>query len=135
MKHLDVVAAIIIHNKQILCMQRGKAKYEYVSYKYEFPGGKIEKGETRTQALMRELREEMNISIKIFAKDYFLTVNHAYPDFGITLHSYLCPVDSREFVRQEHVNHKWVYPEDLSSLDWAEADLPIVEKIMEMMKC
>jgi 8-oxo-dGTP diphosphatase len=135
MKHLNVVAAIIIYNKQILCMQRGKARQEYVSYKYEFPGGKIENGETRPEALMRELREEMNISVKVSDEDYFLTVHHIYPDFEITLHSFLCPVESQEFVRREHVDHKWMYPEELSSLEWAEADLPIVEKIMEMKIC
>lgn len=135
MKHLDVVAAIIIYNKQILCMQRGQAKYEYVSYKYEFPGGKIENGETKAEALMRELREEMNISLRISDEDHFITVHHAYPDFEITLHSYLCPVESKEFVRREHVDHKWMYSHELSSLAWAEADLPIVEKIMELKIC
>jgi 8-oxo-dGTP diphosphatase len=135
MKHLEVVAAIIIYNKMILCMQRGKARYEYLSYKYEFPGGKIENGETKQEALMRELREEMNISVEIFDEDFFLTVHHTYPDFEITLHSFICSVESQEFVRREHVDHKWLYPEALKSLDWAKADIPIVEKIMEMKIC
>ncbi len=132
MKHLNVVAAIIIYNKQILCMQRGKAREEYISCKYEFPGGKIENGETGPEALMREIQEEMGLSVAIAEEDFFCTVHHTYPDFELTMHSYLCPVESPEFVRREHVDHKWMDPVELDSLDWAEADLPIVEKLMEM---
>lgn len=130
MKQIEVVAAIIIYNKQILCMQRGKSEHEYVSYKYEFPGGKIECGETKPEALMRELKEEMDISLEISDEDFYCTVNHTYPDFKLTMHTFICHVESQEFVRLEHVDHKWAYPEDLQSLDWAEADLPIVEKLM-----
>jgi 8-oxo-dGTP diphosphatase len=135
MKHLNVVAAIIIYNKQLLCMQRGKSNQDYISYKYEFPGGKIEPGETRPKALMRELKEEMNISVEISDEDYFMTVNHTYPDFELTMHSYFCYVASQEFVRREHIDHKWFYPEGLNALDWAAADLPIVEKLMELKLC
>ena len=135
MKHLNVVAAIIIYNQQILCMQRGQSQQDYISYKYEFPGGKIEPGETRPKALMRELKEEMNISIEIAEEDYFMTVNHTNPDFELTMHSYICYVASQEFVRREHSDHKWLYPQALHALDWAEADLPIVEKLMELKLC
>lgn len=135
MKHLDVVAAIIIYNRQILCMQRGPSQQDYISYKYEFPGGKIEDGETGPEALMRELKEEMNISLEIADEDFFMTVNHTYPDFELTMHSYICYAASQEFVRREHVDHKWVYPEELHALDWAAADLPIVEKLMGFMLC
>lgn len=116
-------------------MQRDKAEQEYISYKYEFPGGKIEYGETKTEALMRELKEEMNISVEISEEDFFLTIHHTYPDFGLTLHSYICFVESQEFVRREHVDHKWAYPEELNSLDWAEADMPIVEKLTGLKLC
>ena len=66
MKQLEVVAAILTYKGKILCMQRGKGNYPYVSFKYEFPGGKIEPGESRHEALERELREEMNIHIPLF---------------------------------------------------------------------
>lgn len=132
MKHLEVVAAIIIFDGQILCMQRGYAEQDYISYKFEFPGGKIEAGETKTEALVRELREEMNLQVKIVDEDFFMTVNHRYPDFELTMHSYLCPVQSKDFVCKEHIDYKWLYPEDLDSLDWAAADHPIVEKLMVM---
>ena len=134
MKQIEVVAAIIIYNEQILCMQRDKAKYDYISYKFEFPGGKIEDGETKTVALMRELREEMNICVQISDEDLFLTVHHTYPDFKITMHSYICHIESQEFIRKEHIEHKWVCVQGLKQLDWAGADIPIVQKLLELKK-
>ena len=92
MKHLEVVGAVIQYDGKILCMQRGAGKYDYVSYKYEFPGGKVEAGETHPEALMRELREEMNFDVSITEEDYLTTVNHRYPDFEITMYCYLCHV-------------------------------------------
>ena len=134
MKHLEVVAAIIIYEKQILCMQRNKSNQEYISYKFEFPGGKVENGETKPEALMREIKEEMNISVYISDKDFFFTVHHVYPDFEITMHSYTCTVNTKEFVRKEHIDHKWMYLDEIMSLDWAAADIPIIEKLMELKK-
>lgn len=133
MKHFEVTAAIIINNNEILCMQRDKSKYDYVSYKFEFPGGKVESGESREVALMREISEEMDFHINITPKDYYLTIEHTYPDFSITMHSYICRVDHRYFVRKEHVSHVWLSPNDLKSLDWAAADVPIVNKLLEDM--
>jgi 8-oxo-dGTP diphosphatase len=129
MKHIEVVAAVIIYKQKVLCMQRGKNKHDYISYKYEFPGGKIEEGESKAEALIRELKEEMNMNISITQEDHFLTVNHTYPDFTITMYSYLCTVDTNEFVRKEHINHVWLPFEDLDTLDWAQADRPIVAKL------
>jgi 8-oxo-dGTP diphosphatase len=133
MKHLEVVAAIIMNNNEILCMQRDLGKYDYVSYKYEFPGGKLEIGESQVQALMRELSEEMDLQITITQNDFFITVEHTYPDFSITMHSYICYVDNRTFTRKEHISHTWLKADSLTTLDWAAADLPIVEKLKEVM--
>ena len=85
---IEVSAAIIFLNKKILCFQRGKNKYDYVSYKYEFPGGKINKHEDPAEALKREIREELEIEIKIIKK--FKTIFHKYPDFEIKMHSFIC---------------------------------------------
>lgn len=131
MKKYEVVAGIIMYKDLILCMQRDKGKHEYVSYKYEFPGGKIEAGETRAEALQRELSEEMDLEVSIKEDDFFMTVKHDYPDFQIIMHSFICHVTSQEFVRKEHIDHKWLKREELMQLDWAQADVPIVKKLQE----
>ena len=132
MKKIEVVAAIIIYENEILCMQRGKSIHDYLSYKYEFPGGKIEPGETHVQALMRELKEEMELDLKIYEEDFFMTIDHLYPDFEIEMHSYICKVNNKKFERKEHNDHCWLKQEDLKSLDWAPADVPMVEKLANM---
>lgn len=130
MKHYQVAAAIIKHNGEILCMQRPESSYPYLSYKYEFPGGKIEAGETVEAALSRELQEEMALAVTVQPEDFFLTVNHQYPDFSIEMHSYIVRVEAKEFERLEHHHHCWLTAERLNELDWAPADIPIMEKLM-----
>lgn len=128
MKHVEVVAAVICHGEEILCMQRPVGKHEYISLKFEFPGGKIEAGEGEVAALERELMEEMEMKVQV--EDKFLVVNHTYPDFTLTMNSYICKVDKKDFVMKEHVDFKWLRKEELNQLDWALADIPIMEKIM-----
>lgn len=133
MKHLIVAAAVIIENGEILCMQRDESKYEYISYKYEFPGGKVEQGESNEEAIIRELKEELEIDLNLTTEDFFMSIEHTYHDFAITMHAYICKVSSRNFVMKEHINYQWLKPENLEKLDWAEADMPIVNKLMEHM--
>lgn len=128
MKKIEVVAAVIFCKDQVLCVQRPKNKLPYISEKYEFPGGKIEEGETKEEALHRELLEELNFSTKI--KNYFLTVVHQYPDFELTMHSFICEVNSKELTLHEHIDQKWLKINELTALDWAAADIPIVEKLV-----
>lgn len=128
MKKIEVVAAIIIHNDLILCAQRGTNKLRYISNKFEFPGGKVEKNETKKQALKRELIEELNIQPNI--NDLYLTVVHQYPDFELTMHSFICEASSMNVSLNEHISHQWLPKEKLYILDWAAADIPIVEKLM-----
>ena len=131
MKELEVVAAIIFYDKKILCIQRNVGKYEYVSKKFEFPGGKVEQGETFAQALMRELNEEMEMNVKILDNDFYMSIHHQYPDFAITMHSFIVKVSDPTFVMKEHLDFKWLNVDELLSLDWAPADLPIVQKLIK----
>lgn len=112
-------------------MQRPAGKYPYTDLKFEFPGGKIEPGETHVQALMRELNEEMAFRVNITEDDYFMTAEYEYPDFKITMYSYLCSVQDTHFVRKEHVDSKWLPVNRLQELDWAAADQPIVNELMK----
>lgn len=129
MKHVEVVAAIIQYQDNFLCVQRGVGKFDYISKKFEFPGGKVEPGESQIEALRREIAEELLMDINV--DEYFLTVDHTYPDFSITMHSYLCSTASPDLKLVEHIDCKWLAKPDLRELDWAAADIPIVEKLMK----
>ena len=129
MKKIEVVAAIIYFKNKILCVQRAENKLSYISKKFEFPGGKIESGETKEIALKRELIEELSITPKI-SKSY-MTVIHSYPDFELTMHSFICNAESKELKLNEHISSVWLAINDLEKLDWAEADIPIVKKLIE----
>ena len=129
MKHIEVVAAVIEHENQYLCVQRNANKYDYISYKYEFPGGKVEINETNEEALIREIQEELNLEIQI--QKHIITVEHTYPDFKISMHTYLCNSHNRILTLNEHIDHKWLEKSDLPSLDWAAADVPIVDYLLK----
>ncbi len=129
MKHIEVVAGIIEYNDKILCMQRDKGKFDYVSFKWEFPGGKIEEGETKEEALKRELREEMEMDVEI--TNHFLDISHEYPDFTMNMYVFKCKAKSEKFVMNVHHDFKWLPLSEISTLDWAPADKPAVEKLLE----
>lgn len=128
MRKIEVVAAIICFEDKILCVQRPKNKLSYISEKFEFPGGKIEQGETHEEALNRELLEELNILTEI--KSFFITVVHEYPDFELTMHSFICEVKTKELKLNEHIAQEWLSLDELNKLDWAAADIPIVNKLI-----
>jgi 8-oxo-dGTP diphosphatase len=128
MKKITVVAAIIFEEEKYLCLQRNFSKYPYISYKYEFPGGKVESGETMVDGLKREIMEELNLDIEVIEE--YLKVEHKYPDFKITMHSYLCKKLTDNLILKEHINFVWLNKSELAKLDWAEADVPIVNKLM-----
>ena len=125
MKHIEVVAAVIIQDGKVLCVQRPQNDKEYISLKWEFPGGKVEVGENREDALLREIQEEL--AAEIHELQFLMTVEHSYPDFHLTMHAYTCTLKTGEITLQEHVDMKWLSAEELNQLDWAEADLPVIE--------
>lgn len=129
MKKIEVVAAIIQHNNLTLSVQRGPAKYSYISHKWEFPGGKVEPNESLQDAIKRELVEELAITIE--DPRLLITVEHAYPDFEIIMHCFLCEYGSLELELKEHINLRWLTKEALMSVDWAAADIPAVKALMD----
>lgn len=130
MKHIEVVAAIIQRDGKCLCAQRGPGGP--TAYKWEFPGGKIEQGETAEGALVREIYEELDGMLTV--DHHFMTVEHTYAGeggFDLTMHSFLCQITGKELELKEHVDGKWLQVSDLEVLDWADADWPIVRKLMQ----
>lgn len=126
-KHYHVVAAVIEVDGKVLCMQRGKSRYSYTSHMWEFPGGKIEEGETPQQALHRELIEEMDLDVEVH--ELLATVTHDYPDFTITLAAYRCTASTTRFTMLEHDACRWLPWCDLLSLPWCAADERLVKAI------
>lgn len=126
MKSIEVVAAIITQKNKIFATQRGYGKWKG---KWEFPGGKIELGETKEEALKREIREELDTEIKINA--LMQTVEYNYTEFHLILHCFLCEVVQGNLVLLEHQDAKWLTVSELDTIDWLPADLPIIKRLKE----
>lgn len=126
---IEVVAGAIVVDRKLLCAQRGKSKYDYISYKYEFPGGKIEPNESHKEALKRELIEELGLEVDV--RDFVTTVEHDYPDFSIKMHCYLCYACSYDGTMHEHQDYILASLSQFEEIEWIEADLPIMEKLKE----
>jgi 8-oxo-dGTP diphosphatase len=128
MKQVHVAAAVIIREGKILCVQRGENKLEYISKKWEFPGGKVESGEDLNSTIKREILEELKLQISV--REFLIQVNHEYPDFKLKMDTFVCEIVSGEPVLTEHLDYKWLSKNELLQLDWAAADVPIVEKLL-----
>lgn len=129
--HYHVVAGIVSNNRnEILCMRKGHTRYAYTSHRWEFPGGKIEAGETPEQALRRELKEELNLDVVVDC--HVLTVEHHYPDFSLTMAAYRCTTAHPErVILREHEAMAWLSIDQLSTLNWCAADVPIAKALIE----
>ncbi len=125
-KAIEVVAAVIKNGKRIFATQRGYGEFKD---KWEFPGGKIEPGEEKQAALVREIKEELDTEIKV--GELIKTVDTDYPNFHITMHVYWCSVISGELSLLEHEAAKWLNSNEglRTAVDWLPADLEVVEEI------
>jgi 8-oxo-dGTP diphosphatase len=124
MKTIEVVAAIILDGEKVLSTQRGYGEFKGG---WEFPGGKIETNETPENALLREIKEELDAEIQI--GKLFHTVEYDYPNFHLTMHCFICKLISRDINLIEHEAVKWLRKNELDSVKWLPADIEVVEKL------
>lgn len=126
-KEIHVVGAVIESKGKILCAQRGPGKS--LAYLWEFPGGKVEPGESEREALEREIKEEL--ICKVDVKERITSTRYEY-DFGfVTLTTFQCELLEGEPKLTEHVQVKWLPVEELDTLEWAPADVPTIELLVE----
>ena len=124
MKQTEVVAAIIRKGDRIFATQRGYGEWKDW---WEFPGGKMEAGETPEEALVREIREELSAEISV--DEFLCTVEYDYPAFHLSLHCFLCSLIGEALHLNEHEAAKWLTKNELDSLKWLPADVEVVEVI------
>ena len=129
MKQIEVVAAIIRKGDKIFATQRGYGEWGYGEWKdwWEFPGGKMEAGETPEKALVREIREELSAEISV--DEYLCTINYDYPKFHLTMHCYLCSLVTEALHLNEHEAAKWLEKDELDSVKWLPADYEVLEEV------
>jgi 8-oxo-dGTP diphosphatase len=128
MKTIEVVAAIIKHKDKIFATQRGYGDFKGF---WEFPGGKMEAGETPEGALIREIREELNIDIIV--GELLDTIEYDYPEFHLTMHCFICTLNSGKIVLNEHEAARWLTKDTLSSVNWLPADITLIEKLVKIL--
>lgn len=128
MKTIRVAAAIILHEGTVFATQRGYGKWKDW---WEFPGGKIEEKETPQEALVREIREELDTEVTV--GELFDTVEYDYPDFHLSMYCYLCTVKAGNLVLKEHEAARWLNADTLDSVSWLPADLDLVEKLKRFL--
>ena len=128
MKTIEVVAAIIRKDNKIFATQRGTGEFKGG---WEFPGGKIELGETPQNALIREIKEELDVQIEV--NQLLETVEYDYPNFHLTMHCFWCELISGDLVLKEHQDAKWLTKDELESVAWLPADLGLIELLKSAM--
>lgn len=127
MKTIEVVAAIIKKDKKIFVAERGYG--EWKGY-YEMPGGKVEAGETGEEALIREIKEELDTDIRI--DTYIDTIDYDYPTFHLTMHCFLCSIIKGRLTLLEHEDAKWLSAKEIESVKWLPADIQLMEVLKKI---
>ena len=125
MKTIEVVAAVIRKDDKIFATQRGYGEWKDW---WEFPGGKMEPGETQEEALEREIREELSTDISV--DEFLCTVEYDYPKFHLVMHCYMCSLLTDSLHLNEHEAAKWLGREELTSVKWLPADVEIIERLL-----
>jgi 8-oxo-dGTP diphosphatase len=129
MKTINVVAAVIINDDKIFTAQRPDRGE--VAKMWEFPGGKIEKGEMEEEALLREIQEEFDTDLNVGKK--IITIQHQYSNFKVIMSGYFCTIKHGNLDLKEHLDSKWLCIDNLESVNWAPADRPIVKEVMKQL--
>lgn len=129
MKNIEVVAAILKDGNKILATKRGYG--EFINM-WEFPGGKMEPGETKEEALHREIMEELEIDISI--DEFLLTVEYNYPNFHLTMHCYICTITGGTLHLNDHNDAKWIGVNELDDLNWLPADDEVIKLLKQLLK-
>ncbi len=129
MKQLEVAALVLIENNRVFAAQR--KNQGPLGGMWEFPGGKLEVGETGREALVREIQEELGVSIEV--QRYLIRVEHQYPGFFIIMHAYEGNILEGTIQLHEHQSSRWLKKQELWQIDWAEADIPIVQKVEHLL--
>ncbi len=127
-KTINVVAALIRDGKRVFTTARG-----YGNYKgwWEFPGGKVEPGESPEDALVREIREELDSEISV--DEYISTIEYDYPEFHLSMRCYWCSLISGDIVLKEAEDAKWLDVETIDSVKWLPADITLIDEIKKRM--
>ena len=128
MKVVRVAAAIILDGKKILATQRASGEFKDG---WEFPGGKIEVGETAENAIVREIQEELDTTVNVIEK--IDVVEYDYPTFHLSMDCFICNIKSGKIILKEHQAAKWLTKDELDTVDWLPADRDLIKKIKEYM--
>lgn len=130
MKHIEVAAAVLLEDNAVFAAQRGHSGP--LAGRWEFPGGKLEEGEDGTVAIVREIEEELKTQIEVVR--HLITVEHQYPTFFLTMHAYLCRRIYGDLELSEHIASCLIGKDDLLTLDWAEADIPVAREVEKLLR-
>ncbi len=126
MKTIEVVAAVIVAEGKVFATQRGYGDFRGM---WEFPGGKVESGESREDALRREIREELDSEVEV--RELLCTVEYDYPAFHLTMHCYICSLVSGELSLREHDAARWLAKDELCNVDWLPADIEVLRALCQ----